>query len=772
MCSLSGALKASRAGERERERERECPNLRTEKAMEELQRTNQTLPFMTKPDDTPEREKETSWGTWEELLLACAVNRHGTKSWDSVAIEIQKRSSTSTLQHLLTPQNCKHKYHDLKRRYTNKENQNDVVSKPDDSDDVKTEIIPWLDELRKLRVAELKRELERYDLSIVSLQSKVKRLKEERDQSLRDSENGGTKSDLEKSVERERDEEEKANGDGEPEKASPKLVAGKSLSGEESDRENQSVNESNSTDPKSDNIETGREEVKTEPEPIEIGEEKPEVQTKPAREDSCNGSSDSIAKEPVRESVKVEPEGGESDSPELLESVAESKGGNEGAKESSDVQSSASLSRQKGRDKVGAGACSSGEEPENEDQSPAIKEVSVKSQPFIDFLETIRSHKLGSIFDRRLESQETPKYRSLIRQHIDLETIRVRTDEGWYLGCNSKFFRDLLLLINNAMVFFGKKSSESAAAIELQQLVLKEMAQRNPKSDLSADDRTSLPPVPLPPKPDPEPSDFLLLKPKISGPMIVCRKRSSIVAKASASSSGVDRKREQAASSSGVDRKREQAASLVEEKPMLDWKQPEKSSVKAEENRITKKRSRERFASSSKSLKKNGKNRTNTTPNKNPEAISSQNQGKGGSPSEHSEPKSEKKKSTSMASVVKRSATNSSNGTKRSSSSNNGPLLDTLKSSTITSKNDRAEQKKSSNGKGEGRKDPVSRRSSGGRQAKEQGSPAKRNVGRPPKRAAAPPPPSIQPAVTGKRSREGGETEAVASRQPKKRSRK
>uniref|UniRef100_A0A453L499 Myb-like domain-containing protein n=1 Tax=Aegilops tauschii subsp. strangulata TaxID=200361 RepID=A0A453L499_AEGTS len=31
------------------------------------------------------------WGTLEELLLAFAVCRHGTASWDSVATEVQAR---------------------------------------------------------------------------------------------------------------------------------------------------------------------------------------------------------------------------------------------------------------------------------------------------------------------------------------------------------------------------------------------------------------------------------------------------------------------------------------------------------------------------------------------------------------------------------------------------------------------------------------------------------------------------------------------------------
>lgn len=119
---------------------------------------------MEKQSDFPEKQ---TWGTWEELLLACAVHRYGTENWDSVAVELQKRSST--LHHLLTPKNCEQKYLDLKRRFS----QNDDVPEPDDDDNNRTEddsttlTIPWLDKLRKLRVAELRREVERYDLSIV-----------------------------------------------------------------------------------------------------------------------------------------------------------------------------------------------------------------------------------------------------------------------------------------------------------------------------------------------------------------------------------------------------------------------------------------------------------------------------------------------------------------------------------------------------------------------------------------------------------------------------
>lgn len=109
---------------------------------------------MDKPN-FPEKQTITTWGTWEELLLACAVHRYGTHCWDSVAAEIRKRSSNL---HHLTPQTCKRKFHDLRRRFNH---QNDVVC-----DDAASPI-PWLDQLRQLRLDELRRDVQRYDLSIV-----------------------------------------------------------------------------------------------------------------------------------------------------------------------------------------------------------------------------------------------------------------------------------------------------------------------------------------------------------------------------------------------------------------------------------------------------------------------------------------------------------------------------------------------------------------------------------------------------------------------------
>lgn len=695
---------------------------------------------MEKPDEIAEKE---AWGTWEELLLAFAVNRYGSKSWDSVAGEIQKRSSKMTP--FLSPCNCKQKFHDLKRRYTHElaRHQNDAVG----DDKTEIEIIPWLDELRKLRITELKRELEHYDLSIVSLQSKVKRLKEEKDESLRASENGG---------EDQLDPEEREIYT-EPEKLSPKSVVCKLITTDELDRHNQSVAQSNSTDPKSENVETGEVKMENDPELVRTADENRQLASgseKPVREESCNGSSDSIAKEMVQAtSVKVEQDGGASESPELWESVAESKGSAE--KESSDVQSSASKLKKEESDRLHCGS-SGGDERETEDQSPpALKGTFVKSQPLVDFLEILWSHKLGSIFERLLESQETSKYRNLIRQNIDLKSIKRNVEEGWYLDCEHKFFRDLLLLANNAMVFFGKKSSESIAATELRQIISMEMAQRNAKAELSDGKQTSLLRLSLQSKQVQEPCDSLLLKPQMAGIITVCRKRSSIAAAKGS------------ASFSGSDRKREQTAALAEYKPALEFKQTSKSSAIAENNRITKKRTRDGSASSSRSSEKNSKTLANTDYDKNFAAITNQNEGTVGSPTEHSQPKSEK--NTITAEVKKRSAANFLDRLKRTLSPNSGSFLDTSKSSMLSVEKDKGipEKKRSDSIKGDENEDKVTKRSSRGRQPNEESSPTKRRLGRPPKRAAAP-----SSVMAESRKRAIGDTAVEASKHPKKKSRK
>ncbi|KAG2258582.1 hypothetical protein Bca4012_021746 [Brassica carinata] len=110
------------------------------------------------------------WGTWEELLLTCAVKRHGSRDWDSVAKEVGSRSSLNAA----SARDCRLKYQDLKRRFDDEGRGSREASEEERDGEI-------VEKLRSLRVAELRREVQRCDDSILSLQLKVKKLEEEKD---------------------------------------------------------------------------------------------------------------------------------------------------------------------------------------------------------------------------------------------------------------------------------------------------------------------------------------------------------------------------------------------------------------------------------------------------------------------------------------------------------------------------------------------------------------------------------------------------------------
>ncbi|KAI4385954.1 hypothetical protein MLD38_003938 [Melastoma candidum] len=417
--------------------------------------------------------EETTWGTWEELVLASAVQRHGLESWDSVSMELQ---STTSLPHpLTTPLICETKYRGLRCRFA-----------PDSLDD---DLHTWLEDLRRLRIAELRQEVQRYDVSILSLQLKVKKLEEEREQSSRENpcktDLSGSKdeglSDNKAEIGRTMD---KYGGD----------IADVKL---ESDRDNRSFNESNSTEREK----TGEEEEEEDLKNRDDKDEKMEV-LKPEVAESCNGSS-----EPNRQ---------------RMEESEESK------ENSSDVQSSASLTgcislkrKRKGRrlDEIAS--------LEPLVSFLTLSAAGMKLPPIVDVLKTIRSKRHSSFFERSPPLPESQKYLSIVRQPMDLETIQSRVEKGSYTSTSSNlaFNRDLLLLINNALVFYPKFSLENEAALELQLLLSTEHGRRT-----SAGDEVDIS------KPELERSDSLLTKQKASAPIVVCRKRSLMSIKPSSNS--------------------------------------------------------------------------------------------------------------------------------------------------------------------------------------------------------------------------------------------
>ncbi|XP_076930250.1 uncharacterized protein LOC143594962 [Bidens hawaiensis] len=598
-------------------------------------------------DHEPDDTKP-AWGTWEDLLLGHAVQRFGTK-WDLISSELQRLTSIH-----ITPVDCQQNYTELKRRFNHSddgtENDDDVVG----LENRRHVAVPWLEQLRNARVTELQRGLQKCDLHISSLQLKVKKLKEEKEingEKMMTSELGHNQNqnEIEQML-------ETKNQTVEP-------VASDSVS----DRDNQSVNGSNG------NLETGVEKSETEPEGSKPGSDEP-------------GSGNV---EP--ELGKGEPDGDVSEAPE---SIAESK--SEG--KNSDVQSSASKRKEEGE---------RGLEPLTDEQS--TDSVPVISLPLVDLLQ--RLHKVGSaVLEPRIDQQQKMRYKSLIREFVDYETLQTRLKQGWYSDGNDLFFRDLLLVVSNTRIFFPKESPESIAALDLRDLILKEMLsiKKQQLDTKPTDKQTSSKSSNLPTKRANEPADSLLLKPKLTGPIVVCRKRSSITAKAAGSSSG----------------KKEQTDS--------------KNSDKVTDETLKKSRD-----SCNLLAKKKEKSLVNET----------------------LETKPERKKKLTEAEEKKQTAAKFLNRMKRS----NEPLLSSLKSSLDRggSENDsKSDQKKSTGSKGsggDGKKDQAGKKSSGGRQTKEQDSPTKRSVGRPPKRAA----------VLGKRNREPVvDSETLDSKQPKKRSKR
>lgn len=332
--------------------------------------------------------------------------------------------------------------------------------------------------------------------------------------------------------------------------------------------------------------------------------------------------------------------------------------------------------------------------------------------------------------------QETEDYKNTIRQHVDLETIQTRLDTGAYSNSNLSFYRDLLLLFNNATVFFPKPSIESEAAHQLRSLVSNEIRKQTHKSD-------STPPHPPPapknatslPKCELERSDSLLALHKSSVPLIVCRKRSSLSTKPS--SSGPVQKNEQ------------QKQQSNENKSSSDVKQPvvEQSSIemKSEEKGATGARSSRRNVKSSSKPAGAANKKQNSSPTAKAAASKAET------------PKPDKKKTESLPSDKKKSVADFLKRIKR-----NSPV-DPVKKSSNRGGNGSGEPKSDSVGKGQTGKDRVLRKSGDRKPAKEDNSPSKKNTAKSPKTAAE------TSKSSEKRGREGSVAE---TKRPRKRARR
>lgn len=335
----------------------------------------------------------------------------------------------------------------------------------------------------------------------------------------------------------------------------------------------------------------------------------------------------------------------------------------------------------------------------------------------------------------------------MVRQHLDLEMVQAKVNSGSYSSSSLAFYRDLLLLCNNAVIFFPKFSKEAVAACELRLLVSNELKKslQVVRTDPSPEVVDSSPAVPSRSKgADLEGSHSLLAKQKSSVPIIVCRKRSKISAKLSSSLGEKDR-------------------SSNDEKSAVDIKPTVKKASNAVEDHGTTKDSKvkEKPVTGARSMRRSNDSTTNSSG----PSIKKQNASSGWKPGSANEMETstpDKKKPETVALEKKRSAADFLKRIKQ-----NSPAETIKRNSRVGSGsscgNATAEQKKGSTKSDKGKERASLRQSNDKKRVKDDASPSKRSVGRPPKKAEAEPVPT-------KRAREGGGKEPL--KRPKKRSRR
>ncbi|XP_060203166.1 uncharacterized protein LOC132631583 isoform X1 [Lycium barbarum] len=318
------------------------------------------------------------WGTWEELILGGSVLRHGTQDWNVVASELRSRTSYPCY---FTPQACKAKYEDLQKRYSG--------------------CNAWFEELRKRRVEELKRELEKSESSIGSLLSKIESLKAEKD--------GSSHTELPTALVK--SEYTESFGKDGISAGSFTIDTGTNYSPES---ESPAVASAKDIDSK-----------------LEYSEpyERNEIPRKSA--ETADGNGGALRKRKWKDSI------------------LDSKEGSIG--ESDDVRSISGIST-------------------TEDSKGGLSRL--MNDDLMAIFNSIIQNEEAMVFRHRRDSQKRARYKEMIKQHMDVETVRSRL-----VRCSIKspgeLFRDLLLLATNAIVFYSKRTREYKAAMALRDIVIK-----------------------------------------------------------------------------------------------------------------------------------------------------------------------------------------------------------------------------------------------------------------------------------------------------------
>ncbi|XP_060200950.1 uncharacterized protein LOC132629262 [Lycium barbarum] len=121
---------------------------------------------------------------------------------------------------------------------------------------------------------------------------------------------------------------------------------------------------------------------------------------------------------------------------------------------------------------------------ENDDKSiDKILENMNLNEDFTSILHVLRSHKHCCLFESRLPSQGEQHYHDQIRQHMDLQIIQNKLEQDVYSNMEIEFFRDLLLMFNNAIIYYPEETLQHSAALELKAIVVKAMGKKPEKPE-------------------------------------------------------------------------------------------------------------------------------------------------------------------------------------------------------------------------------------------------------------------------------------------------
>lgn len=351
---------------------------------------------------------ESDWGTWEELLLGGAVLRHGTGDWTVVADELRSHS----LPEIFTPEICKAKYKDLRKRY--------VGCKA------------WFEELKKKRVAELKAALLKSEDSIGSLESKLQSLKSESNDECHQNNYDSSRT---LSLE-----------------PSPKSEGGGECTSKDTSKDLSSVGSFTQQELTTTNWSP---EAKSEA-PVVIEQEKTkDLLHNDIFESVYGGGGQVLPSMRKKRGKRKRKDCSVSVGKEVMEVSA--------VEESDLFDTSADIASIY-RSKEAASTSSS----QSRGHSLALPKELMK------IYNTIAQNECALVFRRRLDSQKRGRYKKLVRRHMDLDTVQSRIN-GCSISSAKELFRDFLLVVNNAAIFYSKNTREYKSAVGLRDIVTKSL---------------------------------------------------------------------------------------------------------------------------------------------------------------------------------------------------------------------------------------------------------------------------------------------------------